>query len=127
MICRKHLDTYYLKLFILDEADEMLSKGFKLQIYDIFQNLPADMKIALFSATMPYDVLNLTKKFMTNPVYITLKPEQLTLECIQQYYIALENDSHKFETIKDIFSILELKQSIIYVNTIKGLMIFMKL
>lgn len=119
MICRKHLDTYYLKLFILDEADEMLSKGFKLQIYDIFQNLPADMKIALFSATMPYDVLNLTKKFMTNPVYITLKPEQLTLECIQQYYIALENDSHKFETIKDIFSILELKQSIIYVNTIK--------
>ena len=119
MIRRKQLDTYYLKLFILDEADEMLSKGFKLQIYDIFQNLPSAMKIALFSATMPYDVLNLTKKFMTNPVYITLKPEQLTLECIQQYYIALENDSHKFETIKDLFSILEVKQSIIYVNTIK--------
>jgi superfamily II DNA/RNA helicase len=77
------------------------------------------MRIALFSATIPYDVINLTKKIMTNPISITLRPEQLTLDCIQQYYIALQNDSHKYETIKDLFSLIEVKQSIIYVNTIK--------
>ena len=119
MIRRKHFDTNYIKLIVLDEADEMLSKGFKLQIYDIFQYLPTSMRIALFSATIPYDVINLTKKIMTNPISITLRPEQLTLECIQQYYIALQNDSHKYETIKDLFSSIEVKQSIIYVNTIK--------
>ena len=56
---------------------------------------------------------------MTDPISITLRPEQLTLDCIQQYYIALQNDSHKYETIKDLFSLIEVKQSIIYVNTIK--------
>ena len=46
-----------IKSLVLDEADEMLSRGFKEQMYDIFQYLPTSMRIALFSATIPYDVL----------------------------------------------------------------------
>tara|TARA_A100001015_G_C14664839_1_gene584501 strand:- start:25 stop:726 length:702 start_codon:yes stop_codon:yes gene_type:complete len=108
-----------IKLTVMDEADEMLSKGFKNQIYDIFQYLPKSMQVALFSATMPYDVLSLTEKFMKEPKKIIMRPEELTLECIQQYYVAIGNDQQKYETLKDLFSILEVKQSIIYVNTIK--------
>ena len=119
MVRRKNIDTYTIKLLILDEADEMLSKGFKNQIYDLFQFLPETMQVALFSATFSKEIINLTEKFMKNPVKIMLKPEELTLECIQQYYIALRDDSDKYDTLKDIFSILEVQQSIIYVNTIK--------
>ena len=77
------------------------------------------MQIALFSATLPNEIINLTDKFMKDPVKITLKPEELTLECIEQYYVALNDDKDKFECLKDLFSILQVNQSIIYVNTIK--------
>ena len=119
MVRRKNIDTYTIKLLILDEADEMLSKGFKNQIYDLFQFLPENMQVALFSATFSKEIINLTEKFMKDPIKIMLKPEELTLDCIQQYYIALRDDSDKYDTLKDLFSILEVQQSIIYVNTIK--------
>ena len=119
MIRRKHVDTNSVKLLVLDEADEMLSKGFKTQVKDTLQVLPVNMQIALFSATIPNEILNLTNKFMKDPVKITLKPEELTLECIEQYYVALNDDKDKFDCLKDLFSILQVNQSIIYVNTIK--------
>jgi translation initiation factor 4A len=118
MIKKGYLKTDNIKIIVMDEADEMLSKGFKNQIYDIFQFLPKTMQVALFSATMPYDVLTLTEKFMKEPIKIIMRPEELTLDCIQQYYIAIGNDQQKYETLKDLFSMLEVKQSIIYVNTI---------
>ncbi len=119
MIRRKHVNTSSIKLLIIDEADEMLSKGFKSQVKDTIQVLPSQMQIALFSATLPNEIINLTDKFMKDPVKITLKPEELTLECIEQYYVALNDDKDKFECLKDLFSILQVNQSIIYVNTIK--------
>merc|ERR1712022_38822 len=54
-------------IFVLDEADEMLSRGFKDQIYDIFKVPPPSVQVALFSATMPPDILDLTSKFMRDP------------------------------------------------------------
>ena len=119
MIRRKNIRMNTIKLFVLDEADEMLSKGFKEQIYEIFKNFNEEIQVAIFSATMPEDVLTLTNKFMRDPVKIILKPEELTLECIQQYFVALPSDNDKFETLKDLFSFLEISQCIIYVNTIK--------
>lgn len=119
MIRRKHVNTSSIKLLVIDEADEMLSKGFKSQVKDTIQVLPSQMQIALFSATLPNEIINLTDKFMKDPVKITLKPEELTLECIEQYYVALNDDKDKFECLKDLFSILQVNQSIIYVNTIK--------
>jgi translation initiation factor 4A len=117
MINRKHLQTDKLKLLVLDEADEMLSKGFKEQVHCLFKNFPENMNIALFSATIPTEVLNLTQKFMNNPLTITLKPEELTLDCIQQYYVAVRTDMDKYDILKDLFSILEINQSIIYVSS----------
>lgn len=119
MLKRKRLAVKDFKLFILDEADELLSSGFKDQVYNIFQFMPTTVQVALFSATMPPELNALTVKFMRNPVKILVKNEQLTLEGIRQYYVALSNDDNKYETLKDIYSSLTLSQSIIYCNSIK--------
>ena len=118
MIQRGHISTYDIKILVLDEADEMLSSGFKENIYNIFQYLNSSVQVALFSATMPDEVLKLTENFMRNPVKIVMKAEELNLECIQQFYIALPNDHSKYETIKDLFSTLIVSQCIIYVNSV---------
>ena len=119
MLCRKRLDSKGLKLIILDEADEMLSQGFKEQVYNIFQYLPKDIQVALFSATMPSELTTLTDKFMRDPLSILVKAEQLTLEGIAQYYVTLENDEQKYETLKDLYSHLTVSQCIIYCNSVK--------
>ena len=95
MLKRKKLMAHDFKLFILDEADELLSAGFKDQVYNIFQFMPSTIQVALFSATMPDELTVLTNKFMRNPVRILVKNEQLTLEGIKQYYVALDNDDTK--------------------------------
>jgi translation initiation factor 4A len=119
MLRRKHIDGQKIKLIVLDEADEMLSSGFKEQIYSIFQYLGNDIQIALFSATMPPMLYNLTDKFMRNPVKIIVKNEQLTLDGIKQYYINLEDDSQKYDTLKDLFSTFSVSQCIIYCNSVR--------
>lgn len=119
MICRKYLSTDYIRIFVLDEADEMLSQGFKIQIYNIFQTLSTDVQVALFTATIPENIMELTNKFMRNPVHITMKAEELSLECIKQYYVALKNDHMKFEVLKDLFSMISVSQCIIYCNSVQ--------
>ncbi len=119
MARRKHIDSKTVKLIVLDEADEMLSTGFKEQIYNIFQYLKNDVQIGLFSATMPSELHVLTEKFMRDPIKILVKQEMLTLEGIAQYYIGVEDDGQKYMTLKDIFSIISLSQCIIYCNSVK--------
>jgi translation initiation factor 4A len=119
MIKRDILNVKDVKLFVLDEADDMLSTGFKEQIYNIFQFMPERIQVALFSATMPDEIMELTKKFMRNPVKITMKSEQLNLECIQQFYVALSSDHEKYDALKRLFEFLSVSQCIIYVNSVK--------
>jgi len=73
MIQKRHLKVDDIQLFTMDEADEMLSRGFKEQIYDIFKYLPPHVQVALFSATMAPDILDLTSKFMRDPVRILVR------------------------------------------------------
>lgn len=118
MIRRKHINNK-IKLVVLDEADEMLSAGFKEQIYSIFQYLSNDIQICLFSATMPASLYSLAEKFMRNPIKIIVKTEQLTLEGIKQYYVNLDDDIQKYDTLKDLFSTFSVSQCIIYCNSVK--------
>ncbi len=117
MLKNKSLKPKQLKLFIIDEADEMLSFGFQDQIYEIFQYVPNKCQICLFSATMPEEALELTNKFMNDPVKILVKKEELTLEGIKQFYIAIEKEIWKLDTLCDIYKKLSVSQSIIYCNT----------
>jgi len=116
VIKRGALRTESLKVLVLDEADEMLSQGFSDQIYEIFKFLPKDVQVALFSATMPEDVLELTKKFMRQPTRILVKKESLTLEGIKQFYVAVEEE-HKLETLMDLYESVSIAQSVIFANS----------
>lgn len=117
LIERRSLAVGDLRVFVLDEADEMLSCGFTDQIYRIFKTLPADVQVCLFSATMPPETLDLTRKFMRDPVQILAKKEELTLEGIQQFYVALDREDWKLDTLCDLYETLTITQSIIYCNT----------
>lgn len=118
MIQRSALRLGKLKLFVLDEADQMLDRGFKEQIYEIFScGLPKDMQVALFSATMPSEALDLTQKFMRDPAIILVKRDELTLDGIKQFYIGVEREEWKLDTLCDLYETLTITQAIIYCNT----------
>lgn len=117
MINRRALRADTIKIFCLDEADEMLSRGFKDQIYEVFQLLPQDTQVVLLSATMPADVLEVTKKFMRDPVRILVKRDELTLEGIKQFYIAVEKEEWKLDTLCDLYETVTITQAVIFCNT----------
>jgi translation initiation factor 4A len=119
LLRRDRISSKTIKLFILDEADEMLSSGFKEQVYNIFQYLNNDVQVCLFSATLPEGINTIIQKIMRNPVRICVKREQLTLEGISQYYIAVDDDRQKYITLKNFFSFINLSHTIIYCNSIK--------
>ena len=118
LIRRGFLDVRSVKIFVVDEADEMLSKGFQEQIQSIFQWLPNDVQVGIFSATLTREVMELTPKFMRDPVEITMTADKLTLEGIRQYYIACDYDDDKFEALKKLFKLISVNQCIIYCNSI---------
>ena len=117
MIRRRYLKVDKMKLLVIDEADEMMSSGFKDQMYNIFRHLHNDIQVALFSATYSDELEELSKSFMHNPTQIRVKAEELTLQGIAQYYINLLDDVQKYETVKDIFESLTISQAIIYCNS----------
>ena len=117
MISRKVLRTHDIKQFVLDEADEMLSRGFKDQIYDVFRHLNQEIQVILLSATMPQEVLEVTTRFMREPVRILVKKEELTLEGIRQFYISVEREEWKLDTLCDLYETLTITQAVIFCNT----------
>lgn len=117
VIQRGFLDPRQVKMFILDEADEMLSRGFKEQIYNIYQMLPERFQIVLMSATMPPDVLAVTHQFMKNPITILVKKDELTLEGIKQFYIDVSEEKYKIVTLCDIYETITVSQAVIFCNT----------
>ena len=119
MLRRRALDKQHLRLLILDEADEMLSGNFCDQMYNVFQYISQECQVAIFSATLPPEVLDLTAKFMHDPVTLTMEAPQLNLEGIQQYFVAVSDDRVKYDALKDLFSQLTINQSIIYVNSVQ--------
>jgi len=117
MIKRKNLRTRNIKMLVLDEADEMLSRGFKEQIYDVYRYLPPLTQVVLVSATLPREVLEMTRKFMNNPMRILVKRDELTLEGIKQFFVAVEKEEWKFDTLCDLYDTLLITQAVIFCNT----------
>jgi len=117
MIKRRTLRTRSIKLLILDESDEMLSRGFKDQIYDVYRYLPPELQVVLVSATLPHEILEMTNKFMTDPVRILVKRDELTLEGIKQFFVAVEREEWKFDTLCDLYDTLTITQAVIFCNT----------
>lgn len=119
MIHKQSLSTRHVKMLILDEADELLLRGFQKQIHEIYKYLPAGVQVVVVSATLPRDVLAMTNKFMTDPVRILVRREELSLEGITQYYVDVEKEEWKFDTLCDIYDSLTITQAVIFCNTKK--------
>ncbi|KAL1915639.1 uncharacterized protein VTP21DRAFT_6398 [Calcarisporiella thermophila] len=117
MIKRRNLRTRNIKMLVLDEADELLNKGFKEAIYDIYRYLPPATQVVLVSATLPHDVLEMTTKFMTDPIRILVKRDEITLEGIKQFFVAVEKEEWKFDTLCDLYDTLTITQAVIFCNT----------
>lgn len=114
---RGALNRQQIKVLILDEADQMLEDRFKEQIMSILElGFPVETQVALFSATMPEDVVYVANKLLRDPVRILIPPEEVTLDGISQYYVALAKDEWKFDALCDIYKQLNVNQALIYCN-----------
>lgn len=120
MLNKRKINTRNMKYIVVDEADELLSSGFINQIYDIFRFVREnDIQVALYSATMPREFFDISKKIMRDPKKILVKTEQLTLEGIKQFYVNVERNEFKFDTLGDLYDLISVAQSIIYCNSKK--------
>eukprot|EP00485_Elphidium_margaritaceum_P002930 CAMPEP_0202705758 /NCGR_PEP_ID=MMETSP1385-20130828/18265_1 /ASSEMBLY_ACC=CAM_ASM_000861 /TAXON_ID=933848 /ORGANISM="Elphidium margaritaceum" /LENGTH=406 /DNA_ID=CAMNT_0049364063 /DNA_START=51 /DNA_END=1271 /DNA_ORIENTATION=- len=117
MIERSVLNTKYIKILVIDEADEMLQRNFKLQLYECYRHLPHNTQIILISATISPEILSISSKFMNDPVKILIKRDELTLQGIKQFFISVEKEDWKFDTLCDLYDTLTINQAIIFVNT----------
>jgi len=114
---RRILSVKSLKVIILDEADQMLSQGFLDDIQNILAEIPQDAQVGLFSATLPPDALEISEKFMKNPLRIILKRGELPLEGIRQFYIMVHEENFKLDTVCDLFDSVSVSQCVIFCNT----------
>tara|TARA_B100001123_G_C15343990_1_gene1036173 strand:+ start:7609 stop:8766 length:1158 start_codon:yes stop_codon:yes gene_type:complete len=117
MIQKNYFYTSHLKTIVFDEADEILSFGFKVTIYNIIRAIPQTTQICLFSATLPDEIMELSQKFMKDPTKLLVKKETLTLEGITQFYIDVKHDDWKYDVLKDLYETINISQCIIYINS----------
>lgn len=117
---RGRLSTQHIKYLILDEADQMLEDRFYKQVMCILEiGFPKSTKVALFSATMPKEVMEVADKLLQDPVRILIPPEQVSLDGIKQFKVDLEKEEWKYEVLCDIYKQLNINQALIYCNTRK--------
>lgn len=118
MIRRKSLRVNGLKTLVLDEADEMLGKGFKAQIHDIYRMVPP-LQVILVSATLPADVLEMTEKFMTEPASILVKRDEITVDSIKQYFVSVDEEKNKYNVLMELYDSLTIAHAVVFCNTRK--------
>jgi superfamily II DNA/RNA helicase len=114
---RGALPRQYIKVVIMDEADQMLEDRFREQVMCILGlGFPKETRVALFSATMPVEVVEFADKLLNNPVRILIPPEDVTLDGIKQYFVELPREDWKYEVLCDLYTQLNINQAIIYCN-----------
>ena len=117
LVNRNVLDRSEIRVLIMDEADQMLEDLFYKQVMCILEKgFPTTTKVALFSATMPEKVVEVANKILNDPVRILIPPTAVRLEGIQQFYINLDREDHKFECICDLYKHLNITQAVIFCN-----------
>lgn len=117
LIRRGDLIIDHIKYVILDEADQMLEDLFAEQVKAILDNkFPSTTRLALFSATMPQNVLDISENYLNNPLRILLPPDEVTLEGIKQFYVACDREDWKLPILLDLYQQITVNQALIYVN-----------
>merc|ERR1711920_930026 len=85
--------------------------------YDIYKLLPVKLQVGLFSATLSLKALDITRKFMNEPVHILVIKDELTLAGIKQFYVDVEKEEWKLQTLTDLYENLTITQSVIFANS----------
>jgi ATP-dependent RNA helicase len=97
----------------------MLDRSFKAMVYEIYHFIPNRLQCVIVSATLPQDILEMTTNFMSSPIKILVKRDELTLEGLQQYYVSVNREEYKFATLCDIYEQLIITQAVIFCNKIE--------
>ncbi len=114
---RRHtIKIQNVKMVILDEADEMLDMGFREDMETILGEIENEHQTALFSATMPQAILDITDKYQKDAKLIKVTKKELTIPLIKQYYFVVKN-IYKEEVISRLLELHDFKRSIIFCNT----------
>lgn len=119
MIHQKHMSVVRVKMLVIDEADEMFTKGFKENMYNIHRVMPARLQVVLVSATMPEEVLELAENLMKNPFRLLVKRTNVSLEKIKQFYVPCGQEKWKFDTLTDLYESMTVAQAVIFCNNRK--------
>jgi translation initiation factor 4A len=107
-----------MRMFVIDEADEMLKDRFAEQVAEITKiGFPEDCRVAFFSATMPPEVKELADRILNDPVRVTLKTEDVRPDWVKQYFVSVEDEAWKLDIFRDIYESLTIAAGIIFCNT----------
>lgn len=119
MINEKKLQTHYLKFIVLDEADELLADGVPVTLNELFEKAPNGVQVVLISATLSKNVFYASNKFVHDPIKVLLQNHEIAVDLISQFYIDVETEEYKFDTLLDLYNLVSTSQTIIFCNTIR--------
>ena len=119
MIEDNKINSHGIKFIVMDEADELFVKGITRDMYSIFDKLPSGIQVVFISATMNSTVFDASKKFAHDPIKVLLKQSEVVVDLISQFYIDIEKEDLKFDTLLDLYNLISASQAIIFCNTIK--------
>ncbi len=114
---RRHtIKTPEVKMIVLDEADEMLNMGFREDMETILKEMPEEHQMALFSATMPQAILDITGTYQKDAVYVKVTPKEVTVAAIKQAYYRIAKKDKK-EALCRLMDYYQPAKSLIFCNT----------
>ena len=119
MITEKRINSYSIKFIVLDEADVMLEEGLSDKLKLIYEKAPDNIQGVMISATMSPNVMSVSKRLLHDPIKVLLKNSEIAVDLISQFFVNVESEDLKFDTLLDLYSIMSTSQAIIFANTIK--------
>jgi superfamily II DNA/RNA helicase len=119
LIKEKKINLEQIKLFAIDEADDLLNSDYIKEIKELITNLKETSQILLISATISRNLINFVEDNLKEPIKILLKKENIVLNLINQYYLDVEEEENKFDIILDLYNLFSTSQVIIFCNTIR--------
>lgn len=117
MIQQRALNPASMRQFVLEDFDEILFHGFKDQVHSITQLLPPATQIIVVSCTITTDVREVASRFMRDPLLINNRRDELTFEGIKQFYVSVEREEWKLDTLCDLCEEIAITQAVVFCNT----------
>jgi superfamily II DNA/RNA helicase len=115
---RGMINVSSVSMLVMDEADEMLSPGFKEQVLEVYKHLTTEgLQVCLFSATLAPEVMSITNEITKEPIHVLIRQEFVTLKGISQFFVNCIREEYKLDTLLDIYKRYMCTQSIVYVNS----------